>query len=82
MQMLWRNNEDHKNDVTASTPINDAHLQVNKSGGCLGYVIEFAIHPRFTKTALSSREGTRLLKVGVKWQKTLFCSSQSMMTEI
>ena len=67
--MLWWNNEDHKNDDTASTLVNDSRLQVNKRGGCLGYVIESTNPLKLTKTALSSREGTRLLKIGVKWLK-------------
>ncbi len=67
--MLWRNNEDHKNDDAASTLVNDSCLQVNKRGGYLGYVIESTNHLKFTKTALSSREATRLLKIGVKWLK-------------
>ncbi len=67
--MLWWNNEDHKNDDTASTLVNDSCLQVNKRGGYLGYVIGSTNHLKLTKTALLSREATRLFKIGVKWLK-------------
>jgi hypothetical protein len=55
MQMLWRNNEDHKNDDTAITQVNVSPIQGDKGGGRLGYVIESATHLIFTKMTLASR---------------------------
>ncbi len=52
MQMLWRNNEDHKNDDTASTLLNVSPLQGSKRGGSPGYVIESATHLKIHKNVI------------------------------
>ncbi len=61
-------NRESKSNKTAQVH-NDSRLQVNKRGGCLGYVIKSTNHLKFTKTVLLSREGTRMFKIEVKWPK-------------